>query len=99
MSFAEKLKEIRLQKGMSLSEFANLLGTSKQVLCRYEHGDNTPKITTVQKYSEILNVPLSFLTDEDTVSPTKAKLIDMVSDMDEAQMKEVMRYIEFVKRG
>ena len=64
MAFADKLRKIRLEKDMSLSEFADLLGTSKQVLSRYERGDNTPKITTVQKYAEILNVPLSYLTDE-----------------------------------
>jgi len=41
---------------MSLSEFANLLGTSKQVLSRYERGENTPKITTVKHYADVLNV-------------------------------------------
>lgn len=77
MSFAEKLRLIRQQKDMSLQEFADLLGTSKQVLHRYEHGDNTPKITTVQKFAEILDVPLEYLTgDEQTVSHTKARLIE-----------------------
>lgn len=50
---------------MSLSEFADLLGTSKQVLSRYERGENTPKITTVIEYAKILDVSLEFFTNDE----------------------------------
>ena len=47
---------------MSQDEFANLLGTSKQVISRYETAQRTPKITTVYEYAQKLGVSLEQLT-------------------------------------
>ena len=65
MKFCEKLKLLREEREMSLAEFANLLDTSKQVLSRYERGENTPKITTVAHYAEVLGVSLQYLVNEE----------------------------------
>ena len=65
MKFNEKLTLLRQERNMNMTEFANLLGTSKQVIRRYEIGENTPKITTVSKYAQILGVSLSYLINED----------------------------------
>lgn len=64
MSFGEKLKSIRLEKNMSQDEFAALLGTSKQVISRYENNLRTPKITVACKYASILNIPTNYLLDD-----------------------------------
>lgn len=64
MKFGEKIKKLRDERQMSLSEFAEILGTSKQVLSRYERGENTPKITTVMQYAETLGIPPAFLIDD-----------------------------------
>lgn len=60
-SFADRLRSIRAEKDMTLDEFARLLGTSKQVLSRYETGVRAPKITTVQEYAAKLGVQLNYL--------------------------------------
>lgn len=103
MSFAEKLRQIRTSKDMSLAEFADLLGTSKQVLSRYERGDNTPKITTVQKYADILGIPLSYLTDDDNkepaISPLVKEITGFIADMSEEDLARVSSYIRFIKSG
>ena len=65
MKFCEKLKLLREEREMNMSEFANLLGTSKQVISRYEKGENTPKITTVAHYAKVLGVSLQYLVNED----------------------------------
>ena len=64
MKFCEKLKLLREERNMTLEEFAKLLGTSKQVISRYERDENTPKITTVVNYANILNVSLEYLTND-----------------------------------
>lgn len=64
---------------MTQQEFADLLGTSKQVISRYEHGENTPKITTVMHYAEVLNVPINYFTDESFETPVKIKLKKVAS--------------------
>ena len=65
MKFNQKLTLLRKEKGMNMTEFANLLGTSKQVIARYEKGENTPKITTVAHFAEVLGVSLQYLINED----------------------------------
>lgn len=60
-SFGDRLRAIRKEKGMSQDEFAQMLGTSKQVLSRYEIGQRIPKITQVQEYAKKLNVSADYL--------------------------------------
>lgn len=62
-NFGSILHDIRLSKGMTQDEFAALLGTTKQVISRYETGQRTPKITVAQEYANKLNLPLSVLLD------------------------------------
>lgn len=58
MTFGEKLKQIRIEKGMSQQDFADLLNTSKQVISRYELGQTTPKIGVAANMCQILGVNL-----------------------------------------
>ena len=88
MKFCEKLKLLREERNMSLSEFANLLGTSKQVLSRYERGENTPKITTVAHYAKVLDVSLAYLM-KDNVTDRKATTFgDKANASDKLQLTE-----------
>lgn len=66
--FGKRLKHIREGRNMSQDEFANLLGTSKQVISRYETAQRTPKITTVYEYAQKLGVSLEELTGYDKQS-------------------------------
>ena len=74
--FGDRLKQIRLDRNMSQEEFAALLGTSKQVISRYETNQRTPKITVANEYAEKLGVPLNALLGEDTTEPEKERTFD-----------------------
>ena len=67
MTFGKKLKQIRLERGLSQDEFANILGTSKQVISRYETEQRTPKITVAQDYAKRLGLPFNYLIDDHSV--------------------------------
>ncbi len=67
-SFGDRIKQIRLNKGMSQQEMADFLGTSKQVISRYETSQRTPKITIANEYAQKLGVALNFLLGEDGTS-------------------------------
>lgn len=60
-TFGDILKSIRLQRGMSQEELATLLGTTKQVISRYETNQRTPKITVANEYAQRLGVSLDAL--------------------------------------
>ena len=92
MKFSEKLKLLREEKDMSLSEFATLLGTSKQVISRYERGENTPKITTVAHYAKVLNVSLAYLMN-DNVTDRTATLVNNANSPEEPRLTEGERML------
>ena len=65
MEFGDILKSLRKERGLSQDEMAALLGTTKQVLSRYETKQRVPKLSIVAGYALKLGVPLSMLTGED----------------------------------
>ena len=100
MKFNEKLTILRKERKMNMTEFANLLGTSKQVIARYERGENTPKITTVAHYAEVLGVSLQYLINEncndrhgDTSSNNKTNAPDIKLTEGEELLLDLFRQI------
>lgn len=64
MNFGEKLKQIRFSMDLTQDDLAQILGTTKQVISRYELGQRTPKVDVVQEYARRLNIPVEVLTDD-----------------------------------
>ena len=60
-TFGERIREIRRERGLTQSEFARILGTSKQILSRYELEQCSPKIEQVTKYAKKLRVSVDYL--------------------------------------
>ena len=63
--FGSRLRQIRKEMGLTQDEFAKLLGTSKQILSRYEREDRSPRIEVVRKYAEALKVSADYLLGDD----------------------------------
>ena len=63
MTFGEKIKLCRKVFNITQEELSVRLGTSKQVISRYEAGIRIPKLTVAQKYADAFKIPLSFLID------------------------------------
>lgn len=66
--FGENLKRICEENGWTLEEMAKRLGSTKQVLSRYERGERTPKITMAAKFAEALGVSLQDLIGDESVT-------------------------------
>jgi len=77
-TFSENLKQIRNNMRMSQDEFAAFLGTSKQVISRYETGQRSPKVSTVAAYADALGVSIGELTGDP--APAPASLGDVSAD-------------------
>ncbi len=58
--FGARLRQIRKELGESQDEFAARIGTSKQVLSRYEIGQRVPKISLAEKYAKSLGVTVDY---------------------------------------
>ena len=62
MEFGDILKHLRKERGLSQEELAALLGTTKQVISRYETKQRVPRLSVVSQFAERLGVPLSMLS-------------------------------------
>ena len=73
-TFAENLRKFRKRKKLTQEDLANLVGTSKQVISRYEIGARTPKITVVGKISDVLGVDIHDLLGTTLVEEPETEL-------------------------
>lgn len=61
--FGDKLKALRVERNLTQDELAKILGTSKQVISRYENNLRSPKVDVVSQYADLLGVSVDYLAD------------------------------------
>lgn len=59
--FPKRLKELRLQSGMTQSQIADMLHIRQQSYARYEYGTGEPNMQTLYDLSEIFGVSIDYL--------------------------------------
>jgi transcriptional regulator with XRE-family HTH domain len=63
-SFAERLRVLRAQRGLALTEAAERIGIDRHTLRDLEVGDRTPRYPTLAKIAEGYGVPVEELLEE-----------------------------------
>lgn len=72
MSFADNLKVIRKERGLSQEDLAELLDVSRQAVSKWEQGDGYPEMEKVLFLSRELKISLDDLMGEADYTPTPA---------------------------
>lgn len=96
MSFGEKLKMCRVSRGLTQPEFAQLVGTTKQVISLYENDERMPKIAAAAKYADVLNVPVYYLIN-DLIDMRLWESDDLLEDYWRASPSEKLKIVS--RRG
>lgn len=65
MTFAEKLKAIRMQAGISQEKLSAELGVTKRTIINYENGQTLPPIDVLPKIAKFFGVTIESLITED----------------------------------
>ena len=63
MGIGNRMKQARLEKGLSQKILGNILGCSQQMIAQYENEKRTPKYETIVKFAEALDVDIDYLMD------------------------------------
>lgn len=79
-AFAKKLKDLRVQSGMTQSELGNRLYVSKQAVSKWETGKAIPDIDLLVEIAKIFNVSVDFITGgqgikQEDKKPNKKKIV------------------------
>lgn len=64
MTFAEKLKAKREEKGLSQRAVAKEIGVSQPQYCYYENGDDMPKFPAIKALARLFEVSLDYFDDD-----------------------------------
>jgi transcriptional regulator with XRE-family HTH domain len=65
MNFAEKLKTLRKQKGISQEQLAEKIYVSRQAITKWESGNGIPDIENLLAISSLFNESLDSLLSEE----------------------------------
>ena len=61
MAFADRLSFARKQKKIRQADLGKMVGTSGDIIGKYERGENTPSIEVASKIADALGVTLDYL--------------------------------------
>ncbi|MGT2907790.1 helix-turn-helix domain-containing protein [Streptococcus dentiloxodontae] len=101
MGFPERLKELRLKKGLTQKEVAEEFGIKQPNYQQWEAGKRKPTSETLQKFADFFGVSMDYLAgkeEEDELANVEL-LFRMTSDGLTEEEKAVFReeLIEFMK--
>lgn len=71
MTFAEKVKKARIERGLTQTDLAEKIGVSLRTITSYERDNIQPRPKTLAKLAEAFGVSTKYLADEDCDNPTE----------------------------
>lgn len=92
--FKDRLKEARVNAGLSQGKLAAMLGISKQTVSDYERGYSEPDVNKIMKIMKCLNIEANFLWQDEMAEPTSEE-----KTISEAAMRLAALYDELDEHG
>lgn len=93
-SFAMKLKMLRIEKGYSRKDLANILGIAETLIIEYESGDSIPSNAGISDIAFALNVPVSSLSNGKTDSYIIRRALAILESLNEEGQNRVIQYAQ-----
>jgi len=81
VKMSNRIKELRLEKGLSQRKLAEETGISQQSLSFYEKGDRNPKIETWQKLADYFNVSIGYVQGTTRIRNEQLEATDSIANM------------------
>lgn len=104
MTFGDKLRKYREEHGISQEQLGAILGTSKQVISRYEKGQRSPQLDTAQSYARKLGLPVVYLADnscdrimeqeDNSLTPMQDALWRRISGMSDRKAEALLELLK-----
>ncbi len=86
-----RIKEIRLQNGISQKQLALAIGVAQNTLSQYENGKRAPDFDTMARISDYFHVSVDYLLGRD-----EEKLPTVISEEQDSIDEELMKYVRLM---
>jgi transcriptional regulator with XRE-family HTH domain len=98
MGFPERLKALRLEKGLMQEELAKIIKTTNATISKYENGRIEPNLETLQLLAENFDVSVDYLLDKTNVRHQHDVLaFHTTGDLTEEEWEEVKNYVDYIR--
>lgn len=100
MTIGEHIMIIRKQKGLSQGELGKRIGTSGDIIGRYERGVITPSIEVIIKIADELQVSIDYLVGKTNLEldTTTVKRIEDIASLPAEEKKHVFKVLDSLLR-
>lgn len=100
MDFGDNMMLLRKKKKLSQSALGKMIGTSGDVIGRYERGDITPSIEVVSKIADALEVSVDYLIGKTNLQLDKDAIDRLVkiSELNEDNKSFILNMIDMALR-
>ncbi|OWP85591.1 transcriptional regulator [Flavobacterium covae] len=100
MELGENIMLLRKKKGLSQADLGKIIGTSGDVIGRYERSNLTPSIDVVTKIADALEVSIDYLTGKSKIILDKDMLdrMENISNLSEENKNYVISLIDMALR-
>lgn len=93
MLLGKRLKQLRVEKGLTQKQLGDLINVTKVSICCYENGTRTPTLDTLLELEKVFQVDLNYLLGNDKI----------VSDLSKPKQKikmaaEEIKFIEELRK-
>lgn len=97
MDKGQRIKRLRKLKRISQSDLAQMLGTSKQNIYKYETGivTNIPS-DKIELMAQIFNVSPCYIMGWDQSTDERRKVVDLVYSIPESKFKKLKAMLEII---
>lgn len=100
MNFGDNMMLLRKKKKLSQAALGNLIGTSGDVVGRYERGDIKPSIDVVVKIADALEVSVDYLIGKSKLQLDKEALkrLELISELSDENRAFIFNMIDMALR-
>jgi transcriptional regulator with XRE-family HTH domain len=100
MSLSDNMLLIRKKKGLSQADLGKMIGTSGDVIGRYERGDISPSVEVVSKIADALEVSVDYLLGKTKMEMDKQALkrLEDISNLPDESKRFVLNLIDMALR-
>ena len=93
MNFGDAMKEARKKRGLSQKELGQKLGVSQAMIAQYESGKRSPKIETMEKIANALEIPVDELMERcDPISILRSLTNSVLKGTDTDKLRKESTY-------
>ena len=102
MTFSDRLSFVRKQKKIKQSDLGKMVGTSGDIIGKYERGENTPSIEVASKIADALGVTLDYLVKDgeyEQIDQETLKRLKEIQNMSDENKSHVFALLDaFIKQ-